>query len=46
MLVRPDGYLAWHSPGAVHDANTALRSALGLVLGRPTEALATLRQTA
>jgi 2-polyprenyl-6-methoxyphenol hydroxylase-like FAD-dependent oxidoreductase len=33
-LVRPDGYLAWRDPGAATDARAALRTAVGLALGR------------
>ncbi|MGQ0718363.1 MAG: FAD-dependent oxidoreductase [Pseudonocardiales bacterium] len=43
-LVRPDGYLAWRRPGPGGDARAALRSAVGLALGRAAEAPAILRQ--
>jgi hypothetical protein len=44
VLVRPDGYLVWHRSGLGGDARAALRSAVGLALGRAAEASALLRQ--
>ncbi len=44
VLVRPDGYLAWRHPGLVGDARSALRSAVGLALGRPDLAPIALRR--
>ena len=38
-LVRPDGYLAWRSPGPATDARAELRAAVDLVLGRTEPAL-------
>ncbi|MGJ5805383.1 FAD-dependent oxidoreductase [Streptomyces europaeiscabiei] len=33
VLVRPDGFVAWRSPGAVPDAESALRDVLTMLLG-------------
>ena len=34
VLVRPDGYVAWRSPGAADDPERTLRAAIDTVLGR------------
>jgi putative polyketide hydroxylase len=43
-LIRPDGYLAWRRPVPGGDARAALRSAVGLALGRAAVAPAILCQ--
>lgn len=38
LLVRPDGYIAWRSPGPVPDASKRLREVLDAVLSRTVDA--------